>query len=607
MSADNSLIKFKKKNSKTILDVIFIHGIGGDKTLTWHPEEKSNCYLPQWLSDDFNNISIWTLGYPANITNWNRDRTYMSLPDRARNVLEYLVNMGIGEKPMIFIVHSLGGLLLKQMLRHSKELKNENWLKFSENTKDVIFIATPHQGSSLANIADAFRTIIQPTTILKELQSNSPNLRDLATWYSQNANSMDIKTHAYYEMTNFKGIMVVDPSSADPNVQGCVPIPMDGNHSTICKLENKNTPLYRSIIRIVKECLNKVSSITNDEIKRLPQLRQNFKHLIDSHTYLFAGRNDHIQSILDVIQNHESGYIFIEGLSGYGKTSLLANLVKKNPTFVYHFISQAYKVENSNFDSTTMDFLLLNLCEQLEHQENIMRSDESPKSRFYRFVSEPPIRGPRVIVIDAVDEVDKHPNYLLGLLPFCLPPNVFIIFSARKLGDIDYLSEIGLNPQVLSLHLTMEGLGITAISQLLKQVGGKAFPLSSNLKFIERLFKISEGDPFYLRFLIEDISLGIITLKNICDTPKGLNSYLDLQLSILDRSAKREEQKHILGLILDSEGPLSRKDLIHIIPNLDGFNFDNTIRDIKRFLIVNRDTYTFCHNRFKEYFHNKMA
>jgi hypothetical protein len=285
--------------------------------------------------------------------------------------------------------------------------------------------------------------------------------------------------------------------------------------------------------------------------------RFNFDHLIETHTHLFAGREGELQKILNCIKNYQKGYIFVEAYSGYGKTSLLAKLVQDNPNFAYHFISQAYR--SQNFNSTEFDIVLSNLCKQLDLLEG--RKINS---------------------------------------------NVFIIISARKLGDCNYLSEIGLNRKNIKLLIELPGLDKAAITQLLIQVGGKATPLASSEIFIEQLYQVSKGDPFYIRFLVEDVSQGLITLDNIDRTPSDLNEYLDLQFSMLDKSAYLPQQRDIIGLILEAYAPLSRNELISMVEGLDGLNFDNVIRDIHRFLLLRDNRYTFCHNRFKEYFLSKF-
>jgi len=150
-----------------------------------------------------------------------------------------------------------------------------------------------------------------------------------------------------------------------------------------------------------------------------PGRRLYFDHLIDYHTALFAGREGEQRQILDFVHGHTAGYVFIQGLSGYGKTSLLAKLVRDHPHFAYHFISQAYKTIGSRFDPTELDSLLANLCEQLEPDTPLPTDSHGLRLRFQRFLQSPH-HEPAVLVLDGIDEVDRHPNYLFGLLPHTL-------------------------------------------------------------------------------------------------------------------------------------------------------------------------------------------
>jgi hypothetical protein len=335
-----------------------------------------------------------------------------------------------------------------------------------------------------------------------------------------------------------------------------------------------------------------------------PALRCYFDHLIEDHCQLFTGRTENLRQIDTFLQQSTGGYFFVEGPSGYGKTALLANLVQTHPQVAYHFISQVYKVQGSDFDPTELDSLLSNLLEQLEGGGTQV-SFQSPRARFQHLLRTAPGEKARVIVIDAVDEVDRHPSYLYGLLPTTLAPGVFVVLSARTLGDRSYLKEIGLRPNNLADSMELVGLDERDIADLLRKAGVRSASLSAAPEFVELLSRISQGDPFYLRFLVEDIAAGVITAANLHNVPSGLNGYLDLQLSILDRGAHLPQHRDILGIILDALGPVGREDLIHMVDGLDRLNFDNVIRDIERFLLVFNSNYTFCHPRFKEYFQAK--
>ena len=342
------------------------------------------------------------------------------------------------------------------------------------------------------------------------------------------------------------------------------------------------------------------------ENKIKPLLRDSFDHLIEHHTRLFAGREEIIKDIIEYIARERAGYIFIEGPSGYGKTSLLAALVHDNPRFSYHFISQAYKTKDSETDPTDPNCLLNSLNEQMQRGDHDVNGRLSARARFHALLRTSPHDSQRVVVIDGIDEVDRHPNYLHSLLPSTLAPGVYLILSARSVGDRDYLREVGLSRRDIGKLIQMPGLGKKAIAAVLRAAGITAETLAHDVCFVDELYRVSQGDPFYLRFLIEDIEAGLITRDTVASTPSGLGPYLDMQLALLDRSAHSPQHRDILGIILAAYGPVSRRDLIAVVPGLDGLNFDGAIKDIHRFLIMHNDSYTFCHQRFKEYFMSKV-
>jgi protein SERAC1 len=96
-------------------DIIFVHGLGGNARSTWHSKKnQDNDFWPYWLSQDNENLGILAFGYEAEPSKWKGSA--MPLFDQAGNLLEWMEVKGIGEKPIIFITHSLGGLLVKKML-----------------------------------------------------------------------------------------------------------------------------------------------------------------------------------------------------------------------------------------------------------------------------------------------------------------------------------------------------------------------------------------------------------------------------------------------------------------------------------------------------------
>ncbi len=180
--------------------------------------------------------------------------------------------------------------------------------------------------------------------------------------------------------------------------------PLPKNRKSVKQWSDKDSAWY-NIVQDIEEAFVSVTP----GIRPDPVLRRYFDHLIVTHTQLFAGREEIIATIHNYIDKNQSGYIFIEGLSGYGKTSLLAKIVQNRPEIAYHFISQAYSTYGSGFHPTELEWLVRNLCEQLEQEgSEDFNGFSNPHDRFHHLLRTPSLNRAKIIIIDGIDEIDTH-------------------------------------------------------------------------------------------------------------------------------------------------------------------------------------------------------
>jgi pimeloyl-ACP methyl ester carboxylesterase len=225
-------------------DVIFIHGLAGDPIATWHPPGKPDDFWPKWLAEDLPAVGVWSFGYSAPVLKFTG--APMALVDRAVNALAYFESAGIGEAPIIFVAHSLGGLLVKQIVRHCAEFPSPFASKILGNTKGVIFLGTPHSGSQMATWTTRLLSLVTGP-IVSELVSDSPQLRELNTWYRSHVGELHIKHQVYAETKAMAGGLVVDQASADPGVPDLIPIPVEADHISLAKPASRESLLYQRV------------------------------------------------------------------------------------------------------------------------------------------------------------------------------------------------------------------------------------------------------------------------------------------------------------------------------------------------------------------------
>jgi hypothetical protein len=159
--------------------------------------------LAFWLAEEFPETVVHTLYYPASWTNWFGGEA-MPLFDRAKNILNLLTGKGVGKRPIIFVCHSLGGLLVKQMLREGADSTNFRWVAIAALTRAVVFVATPHGGADLARVAKRLRLVLRTSPVMTDLSAHTAPLRDLSESFRRQVQRRNIRILCYYEMYKTK-------------------------------------------------------------------------------------------------------------------------------------------------------------------------------------------------------------------------------------------------------------------------------------------------------------------------------------------------------------------------------------------------------------------
>ena len=255
-------------------DVIFVHGLGGDAFTTWqHDQAKPNDSWPYWLAEEVPDVAVWTLGYDAAWHRWF-GRDAMPLTHRALDVLGELVRHRIGRAPIVLICHSLGGLVVKQVLLSAVTLNNPAWQRIAHQTRAIAFVGTPHAGADLASLLFRLGRILGTSPAIEDLRAHDSNLIQLNIWYRQNAARLGVRSLCYFETRKTKvkrlgflpwGVQVVAAGDADPGIDGVIPSPLGCEHLALCKPIQHDTRLCHEVAELVRAVLD------NDQADR-PQL-----------------------------------------------------------------------------------------------------------------------------------------------------------------------------------------------------------------------------------------------------------------------------------------------------------------------------------------------
>lgn len=215
-------------------------------------------------------------------------------------------------------MHSLGGVILKEMLRKSARMSQ--WSPDDQtiynSTRGVIFIGTPHHGSKGVDWAEQLEKLAffagqsVNTSILEDLGKNNKFLEQLSSDFTGILRETRFYTRCFYEsagMTSFKlvGRRVVNDTSAsidDPVVNKNFPLP--GTHSQICKYANSTDVGYdrvsKAILYFVDNIPPKYVLATSPKLEPVPILSDDIE-LIDQELSMATFKIDVFRILADLV------------------------------------------------------------------------------------------------------------------------------------------------------------------------------------------------------------------------------------------------------------------------------------------------------------------
>ncbi|KAH7336605.1 hypothetical protein BKA65DRAFT_479496 [Rhexocercosporidium sp. MPI-PUGE-AT-0058] len=216
-----------------------------------------------------------TFGYIADFATGNHN--HMGIRQHAESLLLNLNNlrqMALRDRPLVFVCHSLGGLVTKEalILDSRKELERQ----VLEATKLIVFLGTPHRGSymlgsktvyvleKLAKVA--FHKI--PSKLKPALKVRSDELFERNEDFT--VVKRDIQIVNFYEQKDMKilGELVVDKDSAVLHYEKVENIPLYRDHRELIRFDSGEDDAYRQIYQTIGR---KLSSILKLEVDQTTQ------------------------------------------------------------------------------------------------------------------------------------------------------------------------------------------------------------------------------------------------------------------------------------------------------------------------------------------------
>ncbi|TVY36127.1 Vegetative incompatibility protein [Lachnellula occidentalis] len=272
-------IKVVAEPTDANLDIVFVHGLTGNRDTTW--THKNGVFWPQLVAEDIKTARIMTFGYDAdpvklwgvvggnNIRNHGKNLAF-AVSDRRRDCRQ---------RPLLFIAHSLGGLVCEQALLYCRE-GEQNLGKVFQSTRGIIFMGTPHAGSDLADWGYRLAKLLNVvrgtnSALLDPLRQKSDVLRVVQQQFQQLLlqPGVGLKVYCFFEEKDVVGVGRIVPEHSAaldqyPNQS------IAANHMDMTKFSGKLDSGYNKVLGRLYDNIEWISSAIPNETVEASQVRR---------------------------------------------------------------------------------------------------------------------------------------------------------------------------------------------------------------------------------------------------------------------------------------------------------------------------------------------
>jgi hypothetical protein len=145
--------EFYRPQGAAVADILFIHGLEGDRELTWTSDGADRPWPETLLPKELPDCRLLTFGYDATYIGQHGQVSTNRMRHHAMNLLnalgQYREKDETDERPIFFVAHCLGGLVCKDALVKAGNSQEFRFQRISKATRGVAFLGTPHRGADV--------------------------------------------------------------------------------------------------------------------------------------------------------------------------------------------------------------------------------------------------------------------------------------------------------------------------------------------------------------------------------------------------------------------------------------------------------------------------
>ena len=231
------------------------------------------------LPNDCPDARIMVYGYDTKISNLGGGTNQGSVFSHGRDLLFALDRKRDQTRPLVFVAHSLGGIVVKEMLSRSSTSESQALRSVVERTAAVIFLGTPHRGSTdLAAVGEWARSLVSAfriatnASILDTLGLKTSDLERVQEMFSTLWQTHDFRVKTFQEGLGLTGVnlgvlgnkVVPDYSSVIGDAREHAES-IHANHMEMCRFTSPDDPNYQQLSGEIKSVYDSLARLRQGE------------------------------------------------------------------------------------------------------------------------------------------------------------------------------------------------------------------------------------------------------------------------------------------------------------------------------------------------------
>ncbi|KAI9668907.1 MAG: hypothetical protein M1817_005186 [Caeruleum heppii] len=420
--------------------------------------------LPITLKDaKIEDAKIMTYGYDADvIAGPLQGASKNTITQHGRDLMAQLEREVGNTAPIIFVVHSLGGIIVKEALHWAKTNRAERYQALHHRIKHIVFLGTPHRGSRMASMGDLVANFaavaLQDTNkaILKSLAVDSEILDRVHDDFAGMLYDGDFTVHSFQEGRGISGVKPADgKASVPPSPTVLTDHPADLALLILGRIGQD--PGYRKVSGVLVGYVaqikqdsekNKHSSevLHNAEGSSVVLQKQRVFHVDQLPSQYFTGRRREIEYLEEQLKPvgtlSQQRRVVVWGCGGAGKSQLVTKFIcthTKDFSDVFWVLARTESSLRDTFAdiarqlglaekldfSTTDSAGVISVCQGAEGLSRQQRAITAVKDWFSRHET-----GDWLLVVDNADDL-KTVN-VESFLPQTMKGNIIITSRNRQ-------------------------------------------------------------------------------------------------------------------------------------------------------------------------------